>query len=357
MATDTPIPPTPIPPPPTPTPIPPPPTNTPPPAGPTVDPGCKDRYEPDDIVGQQNPMALGETQTHNFCPEGDFDLVYFPVKKERWYNVYTHDLAMGVDTMISVGLVPTIARYCNPSNCANDDVSPGNLASAITFQADADGIALVSIDNRYQHGPDKTYQITVKEIVPTPTTTPTVTQTPTVTPTPTSTPTPTHTPTITTVPSPTPGYDLYESNNSCSSAYPMGSGEMYFAYINPSSDLDHFWFAIQSMYPITAKLTIPDPENVTYGLELYFYDGSNYNRLETKANFAGEESITIVHNPAQTGRYCVKVYSVQDRFDASKAYGLRVVFDTEPPPPTSTPTSTPTPTETPVPSPTPTVIG
>ncbi len=356
VATDTPIPPTNTPPP-TPTPIPPPPTNTPTPAGPTVDPGCKDQYEPDDLVGQQNPMALGETQTHSFCPETDFDLVYFPVKKERWYNVYTHDLAMGVDTMISVGLVPTIARYCNPSNCANDDVSPGNLASEITFQADADGTALVSIDNRYQHGPDKTYQITVKEIVPTPTPSPTVTRTPTITPTPTSSPTSTRTPTITTTPSPTPGYDLYESNNSCSSAYPIGSGETYFAYINPSSDLDHFWFDIQSMYPVTAKLTIPDPENMTYGLELYFYDGSNYNRLDTKANLAGEESITITYDSEQTGRYCVKVYCVQDHFDPSKAYELKVTFDVEPPPPTSTPTSTPTPTETPTPSPTPTVIG
>jgi hypothetical protein len=161
-------------PPPTPTPIPPTDTST-PPVGATLEPGCRDQYEPDDIVGQQKPIALGETQTHNSCPEGDFDLVWFPVKAERWYYVYTSNLAMGVDTMISVGLVPKIARYCNPSNCANDDVSPGNLASEILFQADADGTALVSIDNRYQHGPDKTYQITVKEIVPTPTPTPSIT--------------------------------------------------------------------------------------------------------------------------------------------------------------------------------------
>jgi hypothetical protein len=356
VATDTPVPPTNTPPPPTSTPVPPTPTNT-PTASPTVDTGCKDQYEPDDVVGQQEPIALGETQNHSFCPEGDFDLVWFPVKKERWYNVYTHNLAMGVDTMISVGLEPTIARYCNPSNCANDDLAPGNLASEIIFQADVDGIALVSIDNRYQHGPDKTYQITVKEIVHTPTPTPTVTRTRTVTPTPTRTPTRTSTPTITPTPSPTCGYDLYESNNSCSSAYLIGSGDAYSAYINPASDVDHFWFNIQFEHPITVKLTLPDPERMAYGIELYVYDGSNYNRLATNMNTGSSESVTITYDPAQTGKYCVKVYSDQNRYDCSKAYELKVTFDVAPPPSTSTPTVTPTPTETPIPSPTPTVIG
>jgi hypothetical protein len=364
VATATPVPPTNTPPP-TLTPIPPTTTNT-PTTGPTpTETGCGDQYEPDDIVGQQEPIALGETQTHNFCPEGDFDLVYFPVKKERWYHVYTHDLAMGVDTMISVGLVPAIARYCNPPNCANDDVTPGNLASDILFQADVDGTALVSIDNRYQHGPDKTYKITVKEVVPTPTTTPSITPTPTRTSTPTRTPTPTHTPTITTVPSPTPGYDLYEPNNSFSSAWRVDSGETYFAYINPGSDLDYFKFDIQTSNPIIVKLTIPDPENMICGLELYDAD---YKRLDTKSNQTGEESITITYDPTdtydpdepETWRYYVKVYSIQNRFDASKAYELSVIFDKVPtptPPPTSTPTSTPTPTDTPTPSPTPTIPG
>jgi len=362
IATATPVPPTNTPPP-TPT-LPPPPTatNT-PPAGPTPpEPGCKDQYEPDDIVGQQEAIALGETQTHSFCPEGDFDLVWFPVKKERWYQVYTHDLAMGVDTMISVGLVPTIARYCNPPNCANDDVTPGNLASDILFQADADGTALVSIDNRYQHGPDKTYQITVKEIVPTPTTTPTVTQTPTITPTPTPTLTPTSTPTITTTPSPTPGYDLYEPDNSFSTAFPIGSAETYSAYINPTEDVDCFKFNIQNLNPITVKLTIDDPDSVRCSVSLYFYDSDEdeWNVLSTAGNTAGQVSVAIIHNPGQTGKYGVRVVGVTGYYDPSKAYQLRVDFDRVPtstPSPTSTPTSTSTPTDTPTPTTTPTVIG
>jgi len=363
VATATPVPPTNTPPP-TPT-LPPPPTatNTPPPGPTPPEQGCKDQYEPDDIVGQQKAMALGETQIHSFCPEGDIDLVWFPVKKERWYHVYTHDLASGVDTMISVGLEPTIARYCNPPNCANDDVTPGNLASDILFQANADGIALVPIDNRYQHGPDKTYQITVKEIVPTPTTTPTVTQTPTVTPTPTSTPTPTHTPTITTVPSPTPGWDLYEDppNNSLSTAYPIGSALPYFPYINPAEDVDCFKFNIQNLNPITVKLTIDEPDSVRCAIALYFYDDDEdeWSVLSTAGNMEGEVSVTIIHDPEQTGKYGVKVVGIPGYFDPSKAYQLGVDFDkvaTPTPLPTSTPTSTPTPTDTPTPSPTPTPI-
>jgi hypothetical protein len=96
---------------------------------------------------------------------------------------------------------------------------------------------------------------------------------------------------------------------------------------------------------------------VTYGIDLYDVDNA---RLVSKANTAGEETITITHTPAQTGRYYVKVYSIQNRFDPSKTYQLSVVFDKEPtptPPSTSTPTITPTPTDTPIPSPTPTVIG
>jgi hypothetical protein len=326
-----------------------------------LEPGCKDEYEPDDFVGQQEPIALRETQTHSFCPEEDFDLVWFPVKKERWYHVYTHDLAMGVDTMISVGLVPEIARYCNPPNCANDDIAPGNLASDILFQANVDGTALVSIDNRYQHGPDKTYQITVEEIVLTPTPTPSSTRTSTITPTRTRTPTPTRTPTITTTPSPTPGTDIYESNNSWSTAYPIGSGETYTAYINPSSDVDYFKFNIQTLGSITANLTTSYPESVRYKFSLYFYDDDDdeWKKLRTEGNTEGQGSIDITYNPESTGKYGLKV-SDAGGYDPSKAYELRVIFNKEPTPtspPTSTPTSTPTPTITSTPTPTPTPIG
>ncbi len=170
------------------------------------------------------------------------------------------------------------------------------------------------------------------------------------------------TPTATLTPSPTPGDDLYEPNNSFSTAYPIDSGEIYyFAYINPAQDVDCFRFNIQTLNPITVKLTISDPESVRCTLALYFYDDDDddWNILRATGNTEGQVSVTIVYDPEQKGRYGVKVTGIPGYFDPSKPYELRVVFDIEPTPspvPTSTPTSTPTPTRTPMPSPTPAVI-
>ncbi len=351
VATATPVPPTDTPQP-TPTPIPPMATNT-PTVGPTpLEPGCKDQYEPDGIVGQQRLMALGETQTHSFCPEGDFDLVEFPVKAERWYHVYTHNLALGVDTMISVGLVPKIARYCNPRNCANDDVTPGNLASEITFQADVDGTALVSIDNRYQHGPDKTYQITVKEIVPTPTPTPSITPTPTQTLTPTPTPTK------------IPPKDAWEPNDTSGKAYgPLASGQVYEGYSSSSGDRDYFWIEIQSLDRITIVLEdIGDDADY----DVYLYD-ADLREIARSASGRGEDEEIICH-PATTGKYYILVYSPAQIFDQFDDYRLVATYGpgatptftpaatstpTSPPTNTATPTDTPTPTQTLTPGPTP----
>jgi len=281
------------------------------------------------VVGQQKLIAIGETQTHSFCPEGDFDLVMFPVKAGHWYRVYTHDLALGVDTMISVGLEPTIARYCQPSNCANDDAAPGVLSSEIIFQADADGTALVSIDNRYQHGPDKTYKITVEEIVPTPTPTPTVTPTPTITPT------------------PVPPKDPWEPNNSFGQAFgPLASGQTYRAYISSSGDKDYYRISIESLDPVTVLL-----RDIGGGVDydLYFYN-ANYVEIARSAGGPGQDE-EIIYHPSATGTYYILVWSPTGSFDPFDEYQLTVTFG---PPPTPTFTPTPTlapPTETPTPAP------
>ena len=138
----------------------------------------------------------------------------------------------------------------------------------------------------------------------------------------------------------------------------------YSAYIDVAEDVDYFKFNIQNLNPITAKLTIDDPDSVRGTIALYFYDDDDdeWNILSTTGNREGEVSVTIVHDPEQTGtgKYSVKVAGIPGYFDPSKPYELRVVFDREvtpTPSPTSTPTSTSTPTQTPTPSPTPTPIG
>ncbi len=276
-------------------------------------PPCGDKYEPDDVVGQENWIALGETQTHSFCPDDDIDLVKFPVKARHWYHVWTHDLAMGVDTMISVGLEPTIAIFCDPPNCANDDVAPTDLSSSIIFQAAADGTALVTIDNRYQHGPDKTYQITVEEVPPPPTPTPTVT------------------------PTPTPGKDVFEPNDDFSTAWSIDSGESYRAYIWSPTDKDYYRIDIYALNEIKIKLS-DIPDGTDYDLHLYNHDHVEVARSEG----TGDEE-EIHYTPEVIGDYYILVSSPNGTFSQTKAYKLKAEFGVGPTP-TPTPTSTMTPT-------------
>lgn len=183
------------------------PTNTPTPTvtptG-TVDP--RDQYEPDNAESEAKPIFMFAPQLHNFYPNGDVDYVWFEAKVGRQYDIYTFDLAMGVDTFLHVRVGEKIYE--------NDDRSNRPYESFVSFvQQGANELAYITITNRLPvYGGDKTYRITVEERVPTPTPTftatptPTPTQTATVTPTPTATPTATrtNTPTSTATPSVTP---------------------------------------------------------------------------------------------------------------------------------------------------------
>jgi len=148
-------------------------------SAPTGTPDPRDQYEPDDMV--PSPIALGQTQLHNFYPTGDVDNVSFLAKAGRWYRVATSDLAQGVDTHLAVVVGEDVYT--------NDDREPGDLSSEIVFQAGSEDVeAVVKITNRGQDGEDMFYRVTVEEILPTPT--PSPTPSPTITPGPESTPTP-----------------------------------------------------------------------------------------------------------------------------------------------------------------------
>jgi len=141
----------------TPTPIPTAPTDTPTPENtPTSTPDPRDQYEPDDTP---KPIAVGETQTRNFYPDNDVDRVSFVAKAGHDYRVHTSNLALGVDTHLAVTL--------GQEEWENDDYAPpgaGNFASAVCFQAPADGTAVATISNLQQlYGADKSYQISVSE--------------------------------------------------------------------------------------------------------------------------------------------------------------------------------------------------
>lgn len=154
-------------------------TRLPPPRTPTPTRPLGDAYEPDDH--QPRPISPGERQRHTFYPQGDMDRVAFRVKAGRLYEVWTYDLSIGVDTELAVLLHGRAYR--------NDDVAPGDRSSRVTFAAEVDGEALVTITNRDRYGVDNAYWVTLVELAGTPTP---AAQTPTPTrPTATVSPTPT----------------------------------------------------------------------------------------------------------------------------------------------------------------------
>jgi len=113
-----------------------------------------DRYEPDEI--RPKPIAYGETQQHNFWPEGDVDIVKFIAKEGIPYAIFTSDLALGVDTYVTVN---------GALSGENDDYLDRFLYSVICPDpATSRGLVTVTITNTQEiYGPSKTYNITVNE--------------------------------------------------------------------------------------------------------------------------------------------------------------------------------------------------
>ncbi len=136
-------------------------------------PDRRDAFEPD----QPDPpsIALGETQGHNFYPTGDVDHLIFLAKAGRSYRVSTSNLSVGVDTILTVTV--------GAETVVHDDRSASDLGSEVivTVPEDQDYEANITVANRGEYGAQLYYQISLKEVIvtPTPTFTPTSTLTPT----------------------------------------------------------------------------------------------------------------------------------------------------------------------------------
>ena len=169
----------------TPSPVPPTPTQLP---TSTDTPMPGDAFEPDDR--DPAPISLGEVQARTFDPVGDIDRATFRAKAGRSYRIEALNLAVGVDTLLEV--------LANGHSYTNDDAAPGTLESRVDFTAEEDGMAVITVHNADQYGPERSYELRVTETTPEATTTPTPTITPaggpTMTPRPTLTPRPTFTP-------------------------------------------------------------------------------------------------------------------------------------------------------------------
>lgn len=141
-------------------------------------------------------ISVGETQMRTFAQEGEVHRLLLRVKAGRIYVITTSNLAVGVDTMLQLSYNGLVIE--------NDDISPGTLASEVSFTADEDGTAAITVSNDGLFGPERTYELSA--MLGTPPVTPTATATATLAETATDTPTvgPTWTPRPTFTPGPSP---------------------------------------------------------------------------------------------------------------------------------------------------------
>jgi len=293
---------------------------------PTLKPG--DEYETDDF--QPKDIFLSQLQWHNFYPIYDVDTVKFLAKTGRYYRVFTSRLAPGVDTFLTVSLAGT--------TYTNDDREPGTLSSEIVFQVGTgyDVEALVEVTNRGQYGSDKWYQITVEEIIPTPTPTPTSTATPTTTPTNTATPTdtPTSTPDL---------RDVYEPDDTDPQPIAVGDTQIHNFY--PDNDVDRGKFLAKTgrYYRVfTSELALGVDTSLTVSVDVSTY--TNDNRQP------GDLSSEVVFQ-VETGYDVEALVEVTNRGQYGPDKWYQITVEEIIP----TPIPTPTPTDTPIPTPTSTV--
>ena len=122
-----------------------------------------DAYEPDERAPVS--VTIGQTLRRSFDPAGDVDRVTFRARAASSYIVATSNLAPGVDTRIEVLVGGEILT--------NGDLANGATASQVEFVADNDGTVVVTILNDGEFGPDKTYDLSVIQMLPTATLTPT----------------------------------------------------------------------------------------------------------------------------------------------------------------------------------------
>lgn len=114
---------------------------------------CIDQYEPDGLQYLGKEILVNETQNHVLCPNGDADWVKFFAKAGRTYNLKTaFGPIPGMDTSMtvwSIGFDPNNPTQVISQNllASNDDASPTDLSSAVSFSVNTDGYYYAQIKN------------------------------------------------------------------------------------------------------------------------------------------------------------------------------------------------------------------
>lgn len=130
-----------------------------------------DEYEPNNfpVTAFTTSANAAKLEGSTLWPVGDIDYFQFFGKKGSTYQIYTTDVAAGLDTFLKV---------FNPNGdkiAENDDVEVANTRSQVEVTVNEDGFYFAEIVNKDPTDPtNKTYAFGVDEILPpTPTPTPT----------------------------------------------------------------------------------------------------------------------------------------------------------------------------------------
>ncbi len=114
--------------------------------------------------------------------------------------------------------------------------------------------------------------------------------------------------------------DIYESNNSSSTAKTPALNANLTGFITPSTDVDWFKFTTTTAGGIKIKV---DLTNLPADYDVVLYKSNASTKLATGAN-SGTTSESIKYNATATGTYYVKVYGYNGATSATSCYTLKI---------------------------------
>jgi hypothetical protein len=259
----------------------------------TPTPTCDDPWEPNAQPGSGPALMIDQTLSGlTLYPEGDADFFKLWGKGGRFYQLTT-TTGQGVDTRLRV-FEPTGRLIAE-----NDDYTPGNPASRLTFMAPGEGWFAVAVDSRAPiDWACRVYTVTAVDVSP-PTATPTATPGPP--------PTATRPPTATPPPTAIPGevmVDAYEPNPNFEAAANIGVGQTLALNFNPypagSHGIDNDFFRL---YVKAGDRLLIETKNLAEGLDtnLILYRDSGEPLLGNDDCEAGQRRSCLDWSPDYTG--------------------------------------------------------
>lgn len=259
----------------------------------TPTPSCADPWEPNAQPGSGPALMIDQTLSGlTLYPEGDADFFKLWGKGGRFYQLTT-TTSEGIDTRL---------RIFDPTGhliAENDDYTPGNPASRVSFMAPGEGWFAVAVDSRAPiDWSCRVYTIAAVDVSP-----PTATPTATPGPPPTATRQPTATPLPTTIPGEV-MVDDYEPNPNFEAAANIGVGQTLELNFNPypagSQGIDNDFFRL---YVKTGDRLLIETRNLAEGLDtnLILYRDSGEPLLGNDDCEAGQRRSCLNWSPDYTG--------------------------------------------------------